>query len=73
MADGSVSKRIKTLSIELYTDEKDPDLEATVEAALDAAGLCYNSDDNRIDAEHMYEVIWSMEVMMDPPEAQTPI
>ena len=36
-ADDRVYKRVRELNVELYTDEKDPALEARVEAALDGA------------------------------------
>lgn len=64
VADGVVYARIKTLTVELYTDEKDPVLERAVEAVLDAADLCYSSDEARIDSERMYQVTWTSDILI---------
>lgn len=65
MADGVVYASIRTLRIELYTDEKAPDLERRVAAALDAAGLSYDSDETWIESERMFMVTWSAEIFFD--------
>lgn len=57
-ADDSVYQKIKLLRIELYTDNKRFDLEEAVENALDAAGLCYDSDEEFIESEKMLMVTW---------------
>ena len=61
-ADGQVYFRISEVRVELYTDRKAPDVEAKVEAALDAAGIFYNKSEIWIQSEKLYEVLYSMEV-----------
>lgn len=64
-ADDGVYKHVKALAIELYTDAKDPALEARVEAALDAAGLFYDTSETWIESERMYEVVYTTEIDID--------
>ena len=45
-ADGRVYLKVTRLDVELYTDRKDPELEARLEAVLDAAGLFYNKTES---------------------------
>ena len=61
-ADGQVYFRISEVRVELYTDQKDPDVEAKVEAVLDAAGIFYNKPEVWIQSEKLYEVLYSMEI-----------
>ena len=61
-ADGQVYFRISEVRVELYTDQKDPDVEAKVEAVLDAAGIFYNKSEVWIQSEKLYEVLYSMEL-----------
>ena len=61
-ADGQVYFRISEVRVELYTDRKAPDVEAKVEAALDAAGIFYNKSEVWIQSEKLYEVLYSMEI-----------
>lgn len=61
-ADGQVYFRISEVRVELYTDRKDPDVEAKVEAVLDAAGIFYNKSEVWIQSEKLYEVLYSMEI-----------
>lgn len=61
-ADGQVYFRISEMRVELYTDRKAPDVEAKVEAALDAAGIFYNKSEVWIQSEKLYEVLYSMEI-----------
>lgn len=67
-ADDSVYQKIKQLSIELYTDAKEPTLEKRVEDALDAAGLPYNSSEMYISAEKMYMVTWDTSIVLTDAE-----
>ena len=62
-ADGRVYRRIDTLHVELYTDRKEPEAEARVEAALDAQGLFYNKTEVWIPEERLYEVLYSTSVL----------
>ena len=50
------------MRVELYTDRKAPEVEAKVEAVLDAAGIFYNKSEVWIQSEKLYEVLYSMEV-----------
>ncbi len=61
-ADGKVYYKINRLSIEVYTDLKDIDLETRVEAVLDSHGIFYAKSEVWIESEHLYEVLYEMEV-----------
>ena len=50
------------LSIELYTDEKDPELEDRVEAVLNSHELFWNKSEVWIETEKLYEVLYQMTV-----------
>ena len=62
-ADGRVYQKIDTLHIELYTDLKQPELEASIEAVLDGHDIFYNKTEVWIETEHLYEVLYSTEVL----------
>ena len=62
-ADGRVYARIDVLHVELYTDKKDPEAEALVEAALDARELFYNKSEVWIPDERLYEVLYTTSVL----------
>lgn len=64
-ADGKVYAKINSLHFELYTDKKQPDLEATVEAVLDSHGMYYDKSEVWIAQERLYEVLYTMEVLSD--------
>ena len=64
-ADGQVFVKIDALHFELYTDTKQSDVEARVEAALDRRGLFYDKSEVWIAEERLYEVLYSMEVLKD--------
>ena len=53
-ADGRVYQKIDTLHIELYTDLKQPELEASIEAVLDGHDIFYNKTNYEI-AYRIYE------------------
>lgn len=61
-ADGIAYHQSKRIDIELYTDYKDIATEKLVEDALDAAGIYWESYDEYIDDEKMYEKIYEIEV-----------
>ena len=61
-ADGTVYFKIDVLHFELYTDAKAPDVEAQIEAVLDAHGFYYNKSEVWIEDEKLYEVLYEMEV-----------
>ena len=68
MADGKVYQKIDELHFELYTDKKQPDVEARVEAVLDSHGICYDKSEVWISEEKLYEVLYSMEVLNNVTE-----
>lgn len=68
VADGRVYQKINELHIELYTDRKQPDVEARLEAVLDDRGQVYDKSEVWIPEEKLYEVLYSMEVLSDVEE-----
>ena len=61
-ADGKVYFKINDVHIELYTDEKDPAVEASVEAVLDSHGIFYDKTEVWIETEKLYEVLYSFQM-----------
>lgn len=61
-ADNVVYAEFSNLSIELYTDEKDPELEDRVEGFLNAHELFWNKSEVWIETEKLYEVLYTMSV-----------
>ena len=55
-ADGMVYYKISEVRIELYTDEKSPDIEEKVTAVLDSYGIFYARNEVWIEDEKLYEV-----------------
>lgn len=64
-ADDKNYQKIRALTVELYTDNKDFDLENTVETALTAAGFVYSKSETYIDTEKLYMVSYYMEVIIN--------
>ena len=60
-ADGQVYFKANALHLELYTDKKDIDKEALVEAVLDSHGIFYDRTEVWIESERLYEVLYSFE------------
>ena len=60
-ADGKVYLKINEVHIELYTDEKNPETEALVEAVLDAHEIFYDKSEVWIESEKLYEVLYTFE------------
>ena len=52
-ADNRVYQKIDVLNIELYTDRKDPGIEADVEAVLSNNDLFYNKSEVWIETDNM--------------------
>ena len=61
-ADGQVYFKITEVHIELYTDEKNSEVEERLEAVLDQHGIFYNKTEVWIDSEKLYEVLYSFEM-----------
>lgn len=53
------------LNIELYTEEKDFDLENRLEAILEQYGFSYAKEEQYIESERMYEVLYVTEVIIN--------
>ena len=60
--DDSNYAKIETLNIELYTDNKDFDMEAKVEAALPWS---FSKTEAYIDSERLFETLYTMEVLIN--------
>lgn len=62
-ADNKVYQKIDVLNIELYTDRKDPGIEADVETVLSNHDLFYNKSEVWIESEKMYEVLYQVRII----------
>lgn len=65
MADNLNYTRINALVVELYTDDRDFDLEARVTAILTAHGLPYTWAADYIESEHMHLTTYNTEVVIN--------
>ena len=65
LADGRNYVDVNHLVIELYTDERDFDLEQTVKDVLASHDLVYTWDTDYISEEMMYETIFETEVIFN--------
>lgn len=65
-ADGRVYLHVEEVHIELYTVEKNPEVEAQVEAVLDRHGIFYDKSEVWIETEKLYEVLYSFEMEEKP-------
>lgn len=61
-ADGRVYFKVSRVHIELYTDQKDPELEHRIEAVLDEHGIFHDKTEVWIDSEKLYETLYSFEM-----------
>ena len=61
-ADGRVYYKINEIHIELYTDCKNLSAEQKVEAVLDEHGIFYDKSEVWIEAEKLYEVLYTFEM-----------
>ena len=64
-ADDSNYQKIEHLIIELYTDDKDFELEQTVEGVLASNGMVWTRNEEWIESERMLEVVYEMDVIME--------
>lgn len=62
-ADNKVYLSIQAVQIELYTDKKDLDAEAKVEAALVDAEIPFQSTEIYIDSEQLFEKIYEVRLL----------
>lgn len=63
-ADDTNYQKIRRLTLELYTDNKDFSTEETVEAALNEAGLVFSRSESYIDTERMYMVVYETDIII---------
>lgn len=64
-ADNINYQKIEQLNIELYTNEKDFDLEIAVEDVISNSGLSYYKEENYIESEKLYQIAYEMEVIIN--------
>lgn len=64
MADNRNYQRIERLRIELYTDNKDFELEAAVESTLLDNGLPFSKAEDYVETERMYMLTYESEVLI---------
>lgn len=69
MADDSSYAKITTLTIEFYSDNKDFVQESVIETVLDAYGMVYRKEETYIGTEKMFEIIYTMEVLINGGES----
>ena len=62
-ADDSNYCKIRPVTVELYTDNKEFELESRMEALLAEHGLTYRKNETYIESELMYMVIYESEVI----------
>ena len=65
IADNHNYTGIRQLTIELYTDNKDFQAEATIEETLEANEIPYFKTEIYIDDEQLFEVAYEMEVLIN--------
>lgn len=68
IADNYNYSKIRSLTIELYTDNKDYSAEATIEAALTNAKIPYQTTETYIDSERLYMVTYNAEILFNGGE-----
>lgn len=64
-ADSENYAKIRVLNIELYTKDKEFELEDIVEGILRENHLSYYKEENYIDSEKMYQIAYEMEVLIN--------
>jgi hypothetical protein len=64
LADDVNYQKIRELTIELYTDNKDFVLENTIETALTQGGFVYRRGETYLDSERMNMVIYTTNVII---------
>lgn len=62
-ADNLVYQQMRNIQIELYTDQKDFDVERKVEEALDQAEVVYQSTEAFIESELLYQKIYEVRLL----------
>ena len=62
IADNKAYCKIAKLNVEFYSEEKDFDTEASIEAVFEQNDLVYTKTEQYIESDQMYEVLYQMEV-----------
>lgn len=70
-ADNINIAKIETLTIELYTDQKDFALEEQIEEVLTSYNLAFSRDEQWISDEKMQLTVYTMEVLINGSEQQS--
>lgn len=63
-AENTNYQKIRTLNVELYTDNKDFALEETVENVLNSNGLVYDRSESYLDSERMFMVVYTTDILI---------
>lgn len=69
-ADNRNYQPIRTLHLEIYTDQKDFDLEMQVEALLNERDLPYYKEETYIKDQRLYMTSYEMEVYITAPKEE---
>ena len=64
-AENSNYKHKEVLNIELYTSEKDFDIEGVIEEFINDHGLTYYKEENYLNSEMMWQTAYEMEVIIN--------
>lgn len=64
-ADGENWANVRALNVELYTSNKDFNIEEYLESVFQEHGLCFMKSESYLDDENMYEVLYELEVIID--------
>lgn len=70
-ADDKVYKRVETLEIELYSNPRDFDTEAAVEAVLESHELFWDKTSFWLSTEHMNETVYTIEIYIEAETANS--
>lgn len=68
-ADNLNYQKIETLYIEVYTANKDFEMERKVESVLRDHQLTFARSETYLDSEKMYMELYTLEVLIDEPES----
>ena len=61
-ADGIVYHVVRRFNVELYTRQRNPELETQLETLLDGAGFYWDKDAAYVDSERFYQIAYEIEV-----------
>lgn len=64
-ADNTVYQRIESLTIELYTENKDIELEKRVEDVFERYNIVWDKSEDYINSEHMFMITYETEIYIN--------